>query len=340
MKLCFAKQPYCAEYTWESTKWSGPQALVDALTFRTQNISLAVHCEADTWVLDGQDGWFHTVKQCNPEGLDALYAAHTAIPVHQVPWRQYDVVITTDPIVPWHVIKQRPEVLWCYYECGHTSQSAWRSRRAPREQYDLYLDHFMYTRATEIARLPQSVQFPYLANAEILQGLVDIPAVREGILFDSKTRGTVKADLPVFMSKGMGRIGHFHRAVARRQLTSPAKWLQLMARCKYFLLWREGPIIGQAAIEAAAMGMIVVAGQRAVYPSMMCHPDCLLDVEAKRQPHHAVSGQAAIERIECIEAQPECQAEILAYQHERLEELFWRKPLAMLERAVEMKRSG
>lgn len=336
MRLCFAKQPYCVEYTWESTRWPGPRELLEAYTFRTQNISLAIHFKADTWVLAGrthvEDGWLQVLERRVPEAVDALYQSHTMCGPEDVPWGQYDVVITTDPIVPKAIIEAHPSVLWCYYECGHTTKSACYSRWAPQNGYDLYLDHYMHT-ATELDGLPQSVRFPYTASPGMLQGLVDMPAERVGILLDSKTtkyRRQLRGPLPRTFTKGVGR-DDFHMRVARRQMTPPADWLQMMAQCRYYLLWRDKATIGQAAIEAAAMGLIVVGN--GIYPRMICHPVCLMDIGAE-------SIHDAMHRMEEIETDADLQCEILAHQHSRLAWSFWHKPIAMLRQALEMKRSG
>lgn len=332
MKLCFAKQPYCVEYTWQSTRWPGPRALLDAYVFRTQNISLAVRFKADTWVLDGRNriegGWLQTLEDLVPDDVDALYDTHTATPAEDVPWGEYDVVITTDPVVPETIVRAYPKTLWCYYECAHNSQSAGRSRGAPQGGYDLYLDHYMRAGPTEIVKLPQAIQFPYTANASALRGLVECPTGRTGILLDSKVaEGPLReSGLPVVRSKKID-MRFFHRTIARRETTAPADWLRLMVQCKYYALVRGPHIIGQAAIEAAAMGLIVFGD--GTYPRMLCHPSCMIVTG---------TGVDVAGRIRRVEGDPVLQHEILEYQTEKLAALFWNGPVAILEQALEMKR--
>ena len=338
MKLAFAKEPYCAEYTWSSMKWQGAQALLDDWVFRSQNISLAVNYEADTWVLDSRtridDGWLQVLESRVPEDVDALYEAHEAVSVDSVPWGEYDVVITTDPIIPERIIKACPDTLFCYYECGHTTKSAWRSRHNPQGGYDLYLDHALLAGGnnnhmgwSRVVRLPQSVNFPYLVNPSIMQGLIDMPPRPNGILSTGKT--SVPQDLfPSYRLVSGPHLKFFHRAVAQRETIPTAEWLQTVASCKYGVVLRGDRVIGQAAIEEAAMGLVVIG--RGIYTGIV------RDRSSALTP--VMSWEAVRSCIDRFEQVPEFYDEAVNSQYGRLEDFFWDKPIGELEIALRMKR--
>lgn len=88
--------------------------------------------------------------------------------------------------------------------------------------------------------------------------------------------------------------------------------------------------MGQALIEAAALGLIVVAPWRSAYSPLLCHQLCLT---APSDP-----PEDGVRRIRRIEKDPGWQAEILAHQDRVLQELFWKRPLEILDRALKMKR--
>lgn len=329
MKLAFAKEPYCVEYTWSSMKWKGAQELLDNWVFRSQNISLAIGHEADMWVLGSRTrvdgGWLQTLEGLVPEDVDALYDAHETVPVDSIPWGEYDVVITTDPIIPKHIIMECPDTLFCYYECGHTTESAWRSRHQPQGGYDLYLDHFMHTDNRDTRLMPVSISFPYTVSPTVLQQLVNPPRQRRGILIDGKT----SAPPDIFEDVVMGpHIKRFHKAIAEHTIISPREWLERVASCRYGLLFRGDNVIGQAAIEEAALGLIVLG--QGIYPKMFCHPESL-----PRQ----ISWPAIRRHIDSLDRDLGFRNRILDWQRVQLEWAFWDKPIGILRRGLVLKRS-
>lgn len=75
----------------------------------------------------------------------------------------------------------------------------------------------------------------------------------------------------------------------------------------------------------------MVASKNGAYHRMVCHPECLM-------PANSIARRG-LRKISKIEQNPGLQTEILAYQDERVRQKFWDEPLAILEKALERKRT-
>lgn len=348
MKTCFVKGAYTTPLPWKSLRYPGPKRLLDSLPFGTHDFCLMVALESDTWVIkdiakgDGRVGGKDT-------SLAKLERAHqNVVRISEIPWEEYDRVISLDPILG-NLPRRYPHILWCYEELSHACKRAREAvkKGRPHGGYDLYFDRFLETKGS-LKGLPQIVPFPHMQSADILRDLVapknesvvfieprNIPKTRE-------TRAQMCAEfrnicgLPVRHAPFPEFEGVAPKFIAAlvsdssKKILNTADYLGLVGSCKYHLSWRRRRIAGQALLEAAALGLIVVAPSRSPYSKLICHPTCLTRAEAP--------PRVALRRIRKIEASSDWQIEILAYQDRVLREKFWDEPLKILSEALEMKR--
>lgn len=349
IKLCFVKQPYNYDATWQSLRFPGSAELLDAFVFRPMHISLLIEFEADIWVVKGEGVASQTWKQNEPEGFAAIYAAHwNVVSMLEVPWEDYDIVISIDPLIPDKIIKRHSNTLWAYYEiehrCGRSSRAAGPGG-GPYGGYDLYLDHYM--RATRgLHRLPQSIAFPFMYNAKTMRSLVRLTH-NPAVFIDTRHVPRGK-DVYAGMSREFAQICGLPIKFAgvREKLVEETRYyllelvagkhyrakeyLEMLGACKFFLGWRKRAILGQALVEAASLGLIGVGNANGVYHKMICHPMCLIPPSGIARP--------GLKAIWGIEAVPDLQKEILEYQDGVLRERFWEQPLRILRDALKIKR--
>jgi hypothetical protein len=319
MKVCFVKKPNYTDWGWESYKYSNPEEVMGSWKLCSHDISLAVGKKADMWVIGRGAEW------------------------DSIPWGDYDIVITAGAIASPELMARHPKTLWI---CAGTSG----------KNYDLYWDHRL--RATsELNELPQGIGFPYFTSPDVMRGFV-IPAeanhrnpkhfVENRVVFiDSRhmfaiPRGHRHRDAHEYHHMCGLRVWHAplntvekpgdNRAefVAKNMMIHGKAYLEHVGACKYSVTWQKGAILGQGAAEAAALGLIVIANSNGIYHKMVCHPTCLVPP--------GCSPRKVFNLVNKIEKDPSWREEILAHQDKVLREKFWNEPLAILEKALGMKR--
>lgn len=358
MRLAFTKPPYDLNLTWKSLRFPGPQKLLDEFVFRSLGLSIAVEWEADIWVVESGDdpGMYMNppIRRKDPDAPMRICKAHeNIVRESQVAWGKYDIVISLWPFISKRMIKAYPEVLWCYREiqpkCGRSREAT--AAGEPCCGYDLYLDHFFHLDRV-LESLPQTVGIPYLHCPDTLRDLVK-PRHGPRVFLDS--RHVLRNDaaqsamcdefsgicgLPVRHAPVFGATTEpisYSVELTKANILATRRYLELLGDCKYFLVWRgkrgvESKMAGESGLEAAALGLIVVGNDTSVYNQMICHPYCLIP-----------SGgppRIGLRKIQEIENDEDLQREILEHQDSVIWEEFWRKPLATLKRAMEMKYEG
>jgi len=327
MKAAFIKQGFSSTFaTWESHRYSRAEELLGAFRFKSKMFSILVEWQADIWVVSGGekvDGTFSS------NFSREIVKKHKTVPLDKVPWDKYDVVISVLPFIPDKIIKVHLGILWCYLSIGHVSKLHRQSLGKVWGAYDLFLNHASV--GGKLKRLPSSVPFPFPTNHKLLRELIK-PVNEAAVFLD--TRLTKKESLPWFGKRCNLPIrcspepASSGRKILSGEFSKTEDYLTTLGSCKYILLSRKPNFIGQAALEAAALGLIVVSGP-GVYPSVLCHPRCLTAPNNPRQ---------GLNVIKQIEKNTELQSKILAHQDAVLSLRFWKEPLATLHKALEMKR--
>lgn len=348
MKICVVKQPYVAALTWQSHKFTSGRELLGKCFFRASNISLLIAFEGDVWVVEdskfrsgGYDAWAQ-----DEAAMQRFYEHSTAVSWDSVPWKDYDVVISVDAIIPDDIIKAYPGTLWCYHECEHATWSFVQSKQAPIGAYDLFHDYTLES-PLELGGLPQAISFPHIVRADILCDIIrptNEPSVfLSGRMVRPHTSGPnlfatppathvidryqKQTGLPI-KYPSVWDYGKTAAMIALSLITPAAAFLRQLGSCKYLLHVPAHPRdVGQILIEAAALGLIVISSGHEAY-SLICHPFCWVspgDVEG------------ALLKIEFIEKSQYLQVAILAYQKQWLQYHFWDQPISLLRRACTMK---
>lgn len=341
MKVCFVKEPYVTELTWRSRRFAN-DVLSDFL-FRSQNWGLVHAAEADIWVIEpgARASDIHTFLHVHQrDAIDALYERHEWVQRSDVPWGEYDVVITLDSIAEPALTGAFPRTLWCYFEQEHTLPSYGRSLQAPRTGYDLFLDHALAA-PRQFAAVPAPVAFPYCATRAAFARFAHIEKEPAAYLDSHLIRGQDVVALRRRLSAEFGvdvrsadpwDFAASFREVGSGRTSSPGDYLARLAACRYFVLNRGGArSIGQASIEAAALDVIVLADEAQTYGRELCHPETTVVA------HDSQSVAAVIRRLE---EDADFRAAVLNHQRARLDDFFVRRSLEVLETAVERKREA
>ncbi len=343
MRVCILKQPNAVEFIWSTHRWSNAQELLDNYVMRSTNFGLVCETQADIWVVeDGEyvsDTYVSLLTRA-PEGVNALYRSHSAAKWADIPWEEYDVIISLDPIVSDSIIIRYPEILWCYYEQEHAMESFRASAKSPFGKYDLFLNHALSSSNDPIIGLPRSINLPYVYSRDAFNRVVTAEK-HERVYLDSRCIRDIP-HLEFFRMQLARKLGieidhckpwdfkNSHLCVANKVPSSTREYLNQLASCKYFLLNRGGSNnIGQSAPEAAALGVIVLSDKYQIYSHYVCHPKTWV----RPRDYDSTAGV-----IKEIQKDPNLQRKIIEYQFERTQNLFLNQPLRVLRSCLKMKR--
>lgn len=348
MRACFVSLATEMNLSWESMRYPGPRALLDAFRLRSIGFCLAVELKADFWVVKWEGGKtdFHPrAIRLDPDGVKRIVGGHkNVVSLDEIPWGEYDFVISYAPFIPAQIIKQHPRTLWVYREVAGRSPRADAALGRPYGAYDLFVDTMLRCPST-LKALPQSLGMPYMQNPDTMREVVK-PTLEPAVFLDSRmilqdpvanarmcTEHSNVCGMPVRHSPIKDQTTQpirFYTDVTMARVPRLAEYLKVLGSCKYMLV-REGKsrVAGDSAIEAAALGLIVIIREDSIYGPMMCHPMCLLPPNSQ--------NRTKLRLVRKIERHPELQAEILSHQDKAMRAKFWKEPLETLYAAAEMK---
>ncbi|MBS0285951.1 MAG: hypothetical protein JSR17_01125 [Proteobacteria bacterium] len=342
IRFCFLKSPYSTTLTTESVSPFDINTVINKWFNRFQNISFVTYFKADVYVIDCvpiHASWAASLINDTNKG-NMIRQVHTYVQVDSIEFNKYDVVISSDCIVPISVIQKFPNVLWCYYEDEHAFGSFQISKKSPIAGYDVFLNHFMDSNV-DSERLPCSVSFPYLEHVPTFNLLVNemnLNSVKEkSIFFDSHILRT-----PLFQTLKQNIENNtllqtkytewdFDNSLSELcnfKLPHIKTYISKLISCTYFIYLRNNSGgIGQSMLPAAAAQCIIIGANAMKYARIIIHPICVITNESE-----------CINTINMVEKNPNLKKDIINYQNQQLETHFWNKPLELIKKLYALKR--
>ena len=200
-----------------------------------------------------------------------------AIPVTDVDWRQYDIVISLDVSVPARVTKRFPEVLWCYYVREPKTSAYAKSCIAPLPGQDVFLNQkFRINRSTASLR-PYELEFPYYFQYvgcfdDLLTAHPQIGEQRSGIFLEHHTPDYLTenqfTDLENYGSlycTAVASSSSENRYISGggKSAMTPEEIIRCLGTTKYFVkLGGSRNVWGNAMVEAIATGNLALGDPR------------------------------------------------------------------------------
>jgi hypothetical protein len=346
LRTALVKQVLDVFGPWAGVKWkdTSPQRLFEAWPGKALYWELTCMLEADWYVIpQASHGDYTRVAVDQFPGRAEAIRKHTknVTPAGRIPFDEYDLVITIDAILD--VPREHP-ALFVYYAQEHWDRLYTESLLRPRGNYDLFLAHMMDSNAA-VSELPQAISFPYLHDAKLVQGMFprekqelvwvewrtlmslamkdsSEPWGPEGEAAGERLRALL--DLPIrYRGKAFAQTYGFADPPA---WGDAAMYLREMAECKYFVSVGGRIGGGQGLAEAAAVGCLCIGQEDRAYHKLICHPACLC----------ADMGEMYA-RLMAVVGSPKLQGEVIAWQDAALEEHFARRPLQLLQAAMNLK---
>lgn len=342
MRTAIVKQVLDVFGPWRSLRWTdtNPRRIFDFWPSKAFMWEMTCLLEADWYIVPQVLDYGYTRQAVlnHPGRKEAILRhAQGIVSPDQIPFSEYDLVISIDPILP---VPTNSTTLFAYYMQEHWDALYTESRKRPLAGYDLFLDHLLEAPA-KLSTLPQPVAFPYMRAPRIARSAfpeekanaswVDWRLLCTLSLSDDEAAwAAAKKRLEDYL--GMPAVCLSNGNQSQFGFTDPPLWgdparyLQALARCKYYvgmgLIHGAGASLG----DAAALGCLCIGDVRKAYHRLICHPDCLCP--------DLLQLPATVKRLA---SSPQLQAEALRWQDEKLRQLFLEQPLALLHEAHAMK---
>jgi len=178
--------------------------------------------------------------------------APRAVPCAEVPWEDYDLVITVDVAVPFALMARTRRPVWAYLPGDPGTVTAKRSLRRPPGNYHLALSHSFRRLAVRPSLGPRTVEFPYgFLRRKTWQRVFPETdgSPREGIMLESHTAALM----------GEEERREFQPWGPLRRPSGPIRQVAADLNASQFYLRCGGrPLVGNGLIEAVAAGCVAV----------------------------------------------------------------------------------
>jgi hypothetical protein len=345
MKSALVKQLLDVQGPWSGMLWKDttPTRLFEIWPGKLSYWDETCLLKADWYVIPQQFVTAYTrdavFRHPGREEMVNRFTANVTDPA-EIPFEQYDVVITLDPILD---VPEHSSTLFAYHGVEHWDQPYIQSLRRPIGHYDLFLAHMMDSE-DRLAKLPQAISFPYMHDPDLVRSL--FPRRKDEVAWvDWRTLATLGMT-EVWGSQNAAAANRLEKVIgvpvrckgncdlSSYSITNPPTWgdvalgyLQDMAPCRYYIgVGRIGGA-GQGLVDAAALNCICIGQGDKAYHRLLCHPAALC-ADMSELP----------QRARRILASSDLQAEILGWQEQALREQFAARPLGILTDALDIKR--
>lgn len=348
MRVALIKQILDVFGPWTSVHWddtSSPLSLFKVWPGKATLWEMTCLLKADWYVIPQQlETDYIRDAVLKHSGRADLIAKYTSNVVHpsDIPFEDYDVVITFDPILS---VPSGSRTVFAYYMQEHWDVLYRQSLVRPIGNYDLFLAHMMDSEE-ELISLPQAISFPYLRAPDVMRSTFKVEEKEEVAWIDWRTLTTLGMTeqwneaaeaaarrLEAVLGLPLRYKGDFNRnpyGVSDPPLWGDAvHYLRDMGRCKYYIAIGRQSGAGQGLCDAGSLRCICFGEQDKIYHKLVCHPACLC-ADMVEMP----------KRVRSLISSSSLQKEVLIWQDNALKEYFLSKPLAMLQKAIEMKRNN
>jgi hypothetical protein len=349
LKVALVKQVLDVFGPWSGVLWrnTSPTKLFDVWPGKAVYWELTCLLQADWYIVPvAVEGEYLQDAVRKHPGRAELIQKNTKniTPVEDIPFADYDLTISFDAILD--IPPGQPGV-FAYYAQEHWDVLYENSRKRPAPGYDLFLAH-MLDAPDDLKSLPQSISMPYLHNPDLVRSLFT-PHRREAAWVDWRTPMTLgnkglgdawcaEADRALIRLSEILEMEVHCRTVSLSKTYAiadtptwgdAAHYYRELAECRYYIAVGSIAGAGQALADAASVGCICIGQADKPYHRLLCHPHCLCEDMAQMPA-----------KLRAVRQNADLHREVLSCQDQNLRKHFRDVPLALLSRAIELKRES
>jgi len=337
LKQCIYNDLYCCP-----SLTPAPEAIRSSL-LRTGPMGFLIDLQADFWHVREDDSAECKTWEESPGSNPATdlgvfrsrqhqiplegRAGHTQTPwqlsvgTDEIPFSDYDVVISLDVVIPLRTRLRHPNILWVYFPADPGTPTAKLSRARPPEGFDVALTH-MHRRFPVRPNLgSRSMDCPYSFQSSFSWKKVWPEAPKRcGVMVEGKTFRKLTPDQLASLTR-FGPVRHPQGSVS--------ELAHDLLSSRYYLSLYGHPLTGNGQIEAIMAGCLSIGDpetyvQRSLYTPTTVVPDFL----------------SALDRIEEFEKNPTLREQSRREQEAIAEYICFRRPAHQLLTFLQKKRSS
>lgn len=294
LRIAFVRQDFYPDLYCGDPAWPAEQ-LVRASVRRTGPAGLLVDLRADYWIVAEDPApecgrWQEKIAhdpvpdaaghRANRDRIPQNGAwghrhpfSHYAVPVDQIPWDSYDLVISLDIAVPNRIVAKARRPLWVYFPSDPGTPTAKASLRRPPELFDISLTHGFRRLPVRPLAGRRAIEFPYtFLRQKTWQAVFprENSPDRHGIMLEHQTERLLSEE----QKAKLRHLGPLR--FPRGPLTAVADSLN---QSRFYFRCGGGPIIGNGLVEAVAAGCLAACRARElVNRSLLCSSALPADV--------------------------------------------------------------
>ena len=331
LRIAFVRQDVFQDLYCANPRLPGPE-LVRRSVRRTGPAGLLVDFQADYWIVKEDPApecsvWAEKIandadplpqayrerrNQVPAPGFSTSFGSH-AVGVDEVPWENYDLVVSLDISIPFRILAKTQRPVWAYLPGDPGVPTAKRCLRQPPGNYHLSLTHSFRRYPVRPGLGARAVEFPYtfLRRKTWREVFPSSPAcVRAGTMVEHQTESRLSSR----ERDGLAAVGPL-----RRPEGSILDVADCLNRSRFYFRCGGGPVVGNGMVEAAAAGCLAFGNHREfVSRSLFCRSTLC---------SHRPSG---VEKIRCLDAHPARLARLQSLQGDLVDYFCFYRPVRQL----------
>lgn len=340
LRIAFVRQDVYRDLYCCDPKLPGPEIVRQSVR-RTGPAGFLVDLEADYWIVredtapecsawtekiahdpDPRPEAYRAQKDCPPApGFQTCFAQHS-VKVDDIPWEQYDLVISIDISVPFRIVEGTKRPLWAYLPGDPGVSTAKKSLQRPPGPYDISLTHSFRRHPVRPGIGARAVEFPYtfLRRATWNRIFPASSIQRKGTMVEHQTEKLLTGP----ERQQLENIGP-----VRRPEGSILEVAERMNQSTFYFRCGGGPIVGNGIVEAAAAGCLAVGNAREFVSRSLFF-----------RPNICANRLGGLKRIQELHDHPEDLTHFLALQGRLVDYYCFYRPIRDILRLWKLKNSS
>jgi len=338
LKVAFVKQALDLFGPWKPYKYSEMPAYDNLYLWPTKPTLWEMSCllQADWYIIEQKlvNDYVQKAILSKPGREKCLLENTEFMQEKDVPYEVYDIIISFEQVVDNFTSSR---TVFAYFHNEQINEYT-KSLHMPGKQYDLFFDHILTAHAS-CKYLPMSIAMPYLHCSGFVRSVFPVEIHQEeAIYLDWRFTEPENYDTLIYINAVSKTLGiPLNNSTREAQpgffFYMPPRWgtgytyFAEMLSCQYFLSFGRIKGGGQTILDAISCGCICFGSNFLPYHKKVCHPLCLIN-----------SIKEFRDIFIKVYESDELKKEILTYQEEKMNTMFFHDRIKTLHDAVRIKR--
>ncbi len=261
----YIAKPYDSEFYKKSLKRSGPLGFVEIFNCDFFIVETAEDPECKIWeekIKAGIGNYRNSIKTQYSNKFDNLTQSECKVKIDQIPYEEYDIIISFDISIPTRIVKTFPKQLWCYY-ISEPPLSDWKeSFSQPLYGYDIFFTQLFSLNKGKEETKSHVIDMPYHAvSSSTYQKLFGFNQIEELEIKNKKPTAILPRYCKQFLSDiQFEKLSEF--VEIKITVGTVEAYLRSLFHADYYLRLGNTNKFGNETIEAVASGCLFISSTK------------------------------------------------------------------------------